>query len=141
MSRIRSVSTAGRKPAGVVGLVGVRGQQPGRAQVPVGGGVEGEAEGLRRGQRHRHAVRHHRVVGGVALGPEVAHPAGDRVGVGVRDVHAGVAEAQPGEGGGQRHRPRGPRRSSPSRTARRKAPASSDSAFSDHMSATGLDPQ
>ena len=71
-----------------------------------GDGVEGEPERLGRRQRHGHAVRHHRLVRGVVLGVEVLDPSRDRVGVGVRDVHARVAEAHARERGGQGHMPR-----------------------------------
>ena len=81
----------------------VRVEQPGGLEVPFGRGLEGEPERLGRGQRHRHAVGDDRLVLRVALGAVVPDPAGDRVGVGVRDVHAGVAEAHPGEGRGHRH--------------------------------------
>ena len=71
--------------------------------MPFGGRLEREAEGRGSRERDGHAVRHHVVVGVISLGPEVADLAGDRVGVGVRDVDAGVAEAQPRERGGHRH--------------------------------------
>ena len=129
-----AASSSGPSPV----RVGV--EDPGRAQVPLGRSVEGEPERRRRGQRDRHPVRHDRLVVGVARRHEVADPAGDRVGVGVRDVHAGVAEAQPGEGGGHRHL-LARLASSPSATAVRNAPASSVIAFSAHMSAIGLAPQ
>ena len=143
MSRISAASTAGQELGGVVRLLGARVRAAAAARdVPLGRGVEGEPERLRRGQRHRHAVRHHRLVGGVAVGAEVLDPPGDRVGVGVRDVHAGVAEAHPGERRGHRHvapaavlvvAVRGRRGGT--------TPASSASACSDHMSAIGLEPQ
>jgi hypothetical protein len=71
---------------------------------------------------------------------EVLDLAGDRVGVGVRDVHPGVAEAHAGEGRRDRH-VGAAWSSSPCRTAVRNEPASSDSAFSDHMSEIGFEPQ
>ena len=102
MSRISAASTRGQ---GVRPVAGRRVGSSSRAalQVPLGRGLEGEPERLGRGQRHRHPVGDDRLVLRVALGAVVADPAGDRVGVGVRDVHAGVAEAQPGEGRGHRH--------------------------------------
>src|SRR5262249_52264656 len=77
-----------------------RGQQGRGPQVALRGGGEGEPERLRRGQRDRLPVRHHRLLLRVARGPGVPHHARDRVAVGVRDVHAGVGE--PPAGGGRR---------------------------------------
>ena len=80
------------------------------------------------------------MVGVVVGGAEVADLPGDRIGVGVRDVHAGVAEAQTGEG--CRHRHLGARSEVAAIVdGRTNDVAMRLSAFSDHMSAIGLDPQ
>ena len=61
MSRISAVSTAGQRVRARAPATS-RVEQPGGPQVPLGRGVEGEPERLRRGQRDRHAVRHDRLV-------------------------------------------------------------------------------
>ncbi len=42
------------------------------------------------------------MIGVVVSGTEVADLTGDRIGIGVRDVHTGVAESKTGEGRGHR---------------------------------------
>ena len=81
----------------------VRAKSFGGEQMLVRGRRGGEAEDGRRVQDHGHAVRNDRVVDGVSRRDEVAHHAGHRVGHAVRQVHAGVAEADAGEGRRQQH--------------------------------------
>ncbi len=69
----------------------------------VGGGARRELRDGGRADDDRHPVRHHRVVGLVIAREEIAHEPGDGVRHAVRDVHARVAEADPGERRGVHH--------------------------------------
>ena len=82
--------------------VGLTGQELGGAQVARGITGVGPAEDLRRGGRDGLAVGNHRHLG-VADRTIVLDGTRDGVGVGVRQVGAGVAETGSGRCGGQRH--------------------------------------
>ena len=98
----------GQDLAGVLrpGPGDVRAHEPGGLQVASGIGRRGEAEDGGRVEDHRHAVGDQGPIDGVAGGDEVADHPRDRIRHPVGQVDAGVAEADPGEGGRQEHLPR-----------------------------------
>ena len=108
--------------------------------MPVRGRVEGEAERFGAVSATAHAVRHHRLAGRVVLRVQVLDTARDRIAVGVRNVYAALPNPRPAKVAASAMSVRAAI-SSPLRTAARNDVESSDKAFSDHMSAIGLDPQ
>ena len=138
MSRISWLRAAGRYSAASPGPVQAGASSSPRTRA-ARAGLEGEPEGLGSGQRHGHAVGHDRLVSGVAVGPEVLDPTGDRVGVrGGWDPALPKDRARPWSR--QRHPPPGLQVVAVADGVAERA-ASSRMAFSDHMSEIGLDPQ